>query len=476
MNINLRVPKVFHRDYRQDFDSTSKRWAIRLTRIALPFLTLYKPLARPVAIAASSLRAYNSSGWIGKVAAISSVAGFILFPAAGYAVTTLQDSAGNITRIYGALREKRKQDAALETLYLANNIFYLATMLCFGAKLQLASLAVQVVVSGLSSASEFKKDNCLEASACALFTALRIHQAIPLAQRVQREWVTERKIQRVHVGKLKELWQYPSDHLPVGAEVNKIKIVSWNVLNNAYMKWVIETDDQGLNGSMITDLHKPAGDGLTLRERKVVQMVTEMTAPNHVIALQECSSVFISRLQKALPDNWKLIRSSDRYLVDQDVVLFNENALSYKPERSEVPFDAYPSHPHKPIQNLYFETLGGSPLRIFNTHIPGDPALPCRQEFANYVRTAVSDYEPTVVVGDNNFERGQMEEAYTKAGFSDFEILTPWRTNVDPVKKESKGIDHIFVMNADTRPLTSQELETSEAGLQQTIDLLGVAR
>ena len=52
------------------------------------------------------------------------------------------------------------------------------------------------------------------------------------------------------MGELHEKWQFPSDHLPVGIEVDGVKIISWNVLNNVYMEWVTTKDSQGLNSGV----------------------------------------------------------------------------------------------------------------------------------------------------------------------------------------------------------------------------------
>src|SRR5579872_6905049 len=44
----------------------------------------------------------------------------------------------------------------------------------------------------------------------------------------------------VYVGELQELWQFPSDHLPIGMTFDDLHFVSWNVLDAEYMSWVTE--------------------------------------------------------------------------------------------------------------------------------------------------------------------------------------------------------------------------------------------
>ena len=478
MQIRFKVPQsqfFQRRDYRNDFKYNFDKFEARVLQTALPFLALYGPAARPLAIFQSAIRVYHNNNLPDRVASVAALAGFIFLPVAGYAITTLQDTAGNVTRIYKFVKEEKVKDTALEVLLFANNIFYLVTIFYASMELRLASLSIQILVSGISAKSELQKGHWIEGGAAVAMGALQIKAAIPLGQRVYRNWETTKKVARVYVGKLAELWRYPSDHLPVGAEVNGVKVVSWNVLNTNYMEWVNVTDDQGLNGSMITDLHKPDTDGVMLRDKKIVEMVSEMTQSKDLIALQECSPVFLSRLLEALPAQWRMVKTTQNYTRDQDVVIYRSDALTYKPEQSSVGY-AYPSRPDKPVQNLYFETPGGSPLRVLNTHVPGDPALGCWKEFANYVFSATKEGEPTVVLGDNNFERHEMDAAYQAAGFEDYDLYSPWRSNVDPTEKKSKAIDHIFVKDADSRPLSVTEIDTKEGWLQPAIDLLATAR
>lgn len=477
MQIRLTIPKFSFsfRDFRNDFKHNVEKDLARVLQTALPFLALYDPAARPLAIFQGTIRVLHTNNLPDRAVSVAALAGFILFPVAGYAITTLQDTAGNITRIYKLTKDKKVKEIALEVVYLANNVFYLATIFYAKVELRLASLTIQILVSGISAKTELGKGNWLEGGAALAMGALQFKAAIPLGRRVYRNWETARKVARVYVGKLAELWQYPSDHLPVGAEVNGIKVVSWNVLNTNYMEWVNVHDTQGLNGSMITDLHKPDAEGVTLRDRKIVEMVTQMTETKDLIALQECSPVFLSRLLEALPAQWRMVKTTQNFTRDQDVVIYRSDALTYRPEQSTIAFDAYPSSPGKPVQNLFFETPKGDPLRVINTHVPGDPALGCWKEFAKYVFNASKDGEPMVVLGDNNFEMHQMDAAYQEAGFIDYDLYFNYRTNIGN-EFESKGIDPIFVKDANSHALSSREVDTTGGWLQRHIDLLSMPR
>lgn len=497
-------PEYFHRDYENDLPPVNGKdqakdyfsQAARITSVALPFISLYRPIGKPLAIVTGLSRACTSiyqcisfsSGQSSEIAkslldttlAVASVAGTVFLHPVGMLIASGHDIGFNVYRIYGAIKNRDTFEAMKQTLQMANNTFYLFTMMYVSLELQIASLSIQVIVGSVSSISQFKKGNWLEGSADLLMAAIRVNQVVPQVQQLKRKWEIEAAIKRVFVGELHEKWQFPSDHLPVGVEVDGVKIVSWNVLNNAYMEWVTDKDSQGLNGSMISDLNvKIQPDGLTVRDLFIVKLINSMmSSSKDMIALQECGTPFLTKLQESLPQNWKLIRSSEGPTTDQEVILYNSSMFTYRADQSEVSYQAYPSVPGNPIQNAYFERLGQNEkaMRIVNAHIPGNPNLPCREEFARYVQKCSSPDEIMVALGDNNFERHEMLDAYQKAGLFDFTLHSPWQTNIDPYTKESKAIDHIFVRGAASRTLQVDEVLNEESQLQETIDLLQMTK
>jgi hypothetical protein len=277
-------------------------------------------------------------------------------------------------------------------------------------------------------------------------------------------------VEQHHVGKLGEKWQFPSDHLTVGAQVNRIRFISWNVLNNKYIPWVTENDSQGLNGSMITDLnHETGTKGLTERDKKVVSLIKTMFSSGDVITLQECGLPFLKHLNQNLPANWTMVRSSESER-DQEVILYDTTKVVCV--ASQVFTNAYPSVPGRPLQVARFVTCEGEKFTVINPHIPGEPTLPARKEFATFVKAMHQPGTVTVALGDYNFERHEMLEAFEEAGVDKLVLHSPWPTNIDPGTKNSKCIDHIAVLgNALSRPLTPQEI-TQEGSLLPTINLL----
>ena len=100
---------------------------------------------------------------------------------------------------------------------------------------------------------------------------------------------------------LGELWTFPSDHPPIAATFklgeNSIKVVSWNVLNRNYYKY-IDKNTQGLKGSEITVQHE-AGR----RERKMIEKIEEMLQNDfRILCLQECWPELLQQLRGALEE------------------------------------------------------------------------------------------------------------------------------------------------------------------------------
>lgn len=285
----------------------------------------------------------------------------------------------------------------------------------------------------------------------------------------------QKVFQRTFVGELHEKWQFPSDHLPVGVAVDDFQVVSWNVLNNAYIDWVIEKDSQGLKGSMLSDLHATSlPGGHTMRDQRVIDMIQSMIdAGNDIIALQECGESFLQALDHALPSHWSIVRTSDQAVKDQGVILYNATIFSYHPELSSMPIGVFSGSSEKSLMSVLF-TSGEKSIRIINAHIPGDPKLPSTEEFASYVYAADCDANIQIALGDHNFERQEMRLAYQKAGYlpHEYSLHSPWKTNIDPYTKESKAIDHIFVRGASSRSLQPEEISNGY-NLAETINLLG---
>lgn len=453
---------IYARDYTNDIASGAhllKRVAVA----ALPFLSLHTSCRLPISLGMGSLRVWNTENGFQRSVAAVALIGTILQIRVGMVVTTIQDITIEANTL---LAQDNWEDASKSLIKIFNNLVYLILISRGGLELSIASLMLQMVVNLLNSNDEFKKGRWIEGCSNLMMAAVRLQQTHSQYRQLKRNWEIEAAIKRFYVGNLRDKWQFPSDHLPVGIEVRGIRIISWNVMNNIYMKWVRKEDSQGLNGSMLTKLDEKVSDnGLTLRDIFVADMIQSMTEKGEVIALQECGAPFLEALKQRLPSQWEMVKSFDQR-DDQDVILFNKERLNLAVSNTST--TAFPSIPNRPLQ----DTLFTNDLRIINGHIPGDPTKPGREEFAKYVFDHHRNGTVTVALGDNNFERNEMIEAYRKAGFTDFSLHSPWQTNIDPYSKESKGIDHLFVIGSeDSRDLSPDEVLTN-GNLQETIDLL----
>lgn len=276
-----------------------------------------------------------------------------------------------------------------------------------------------------------------------------------------------------YVGELQERWEFPSDHLPVGAAVDGMEIASWNVLNTLYIDWVYK-NTQGLSRSQITQQNFRVGEtALTLREvtvaKDLVSMINHRTNPKSIIALQECGEVFLSHLTSVLPSNWKIVYSATD-AKDQNVILYNSDVVTYLPEESSFPTDAFPCNPGRSLMDVTFKNnLTGKKYQVINSHVPGDPALPGRYEFVNYVVTHSKKDTVNIALGDINFDQYEMQEAFDRVNKQhSFINHVHYDTNVG-LDLHSKQIDHIFVQNADSA--LSRNPNEVLLGLQKTVDL-----
>ena len=465
---------LYSREYTNDVPPQTNL-AKRVALAVVPFLSLHSSLRFPVSIAMGTLRVWNTDhkDIFGTVVAVVALAGSIFQHRVGMVATTVQDIIIEINKVR---KGESWEEVSKSLVKILSSLIYLALISRGGLELSIIAFVMQAVINLIQSRDEFKNGRWIEGVSNLLMAGVRLHQSHTQYQQLKRNGEIEAAIKRISVGELHEKWRFPSDHLPVGIEVNGVRIISWNVLNNAYMEWVTDKDSQGLNGSMISALNVVVNqNGFTMRDVIVADMVQNMMTQGQVVALQECSEPFLHHLHERLPSNWEIVKSFNNQRLDQDVILYNKAQLTYQSNLSETTRSAYPSVPNRPLQNAYFSHNEGRDLRIINAHIPGDPNKPGREEFAQYVQRQHKEGSITVALGDNNFERDEMIETYRKAGFSDFSLHSPWKTNIDPETKQSKGIDHLFILGDDhSRDLKPDEVLVG-GNLQETIDLLNQA-
>ncbi len=277
-----------------------------------------------------------------------------------------------------------------------------------------------------------------------------------------------------YVGRLEALWQFPSDHLPIGISLDDLHIASWNVLDSKYMWWVTKKDSQGLQKSMLVDEHVYVGKTkLTIRDQHIVRLILEMihheTHPRSLIALQECGEPFLDELAAHIPSTFSIIAKNG------NAVLVDTSRFAIELEEA---LPIFADEKKRTVQNLLLKDRDTHLLlRLVNVHIPGDPARPGKEEFTNYLANSFDPTMTTIALGDMNFNEIEMQDALIQSfnGINSFTLYTPYCTNIAPETYYSKAIDHFIVHTASNELETTlntpdQVLQT----LETTADLLNI--
>lgn len=249
-------------------------------------------------------------------------------------------------------------------------------------------------------------------------------------------------LQKKYVGKLGAHWTFPSDHLPVGAEIENFRVASWNILNEAYLFWIAR-DAQGLASSLML---KPKN---RVRGELIIQISLSMmehpTHPKQLLALQECSPLFLSALEDTLPAHFDLIYRHEEGVQNLLAILYDKRHFTYQSVSYTFPFS---TDPNKEVMTLVL-SHGGKEFRFVNVHIPGDPASPARFEFVEHINQGAQ--KNMVILGDMNFTEWEMNDAFIRRTENFKRCENGYPTNVG-CDLYAKQIDHIY---------TERDLKTS---------------
>jgi hypothetical protein len=278
-----------------------------------------------------------------------------------------------------------------------------------------------------------------------------------------------------YVGELQEKWIFPSDHLPIGIAIDDLQMVSWNVLNTLYMRWVYE-NSQGLSRSILTQEDRviDSSSDLTEREKHVIDYILSMinhpTAPKPVLCLQECGSVFLHALAQQLPEHMQMVKEK-AYAKDQNILIYDTKKLELLHSESTQGVFVQSSPTRSILQTVLKDKHSHQVYRIFNVHVPGDPNAPGRYELARYAEQQQKPGETTIVVGDMNFNTNQMQDAFAQLQNPSFYCFSPpYWTNIDPNHFYRKAIDHFIINNPSAYALTPEEILPGH--LQHMVDVL----
>lgn len=302
------------------------------------------------------------------------------------------------------------------------------------------------------------------------------------------------------VGKLHEKWQFPSDHVPIGARVGGLNIASYNVLNTRYLENRDESfvyqDSQGLNGSMITELNKKDDTAtLTHRDEIVFGQVAFLMQQFDVLALQECSPAFVAFLKEMYgSSHFGIIERMQHFTesgkdpeqgTDGNVILYNkekftlqnvpglENADRSVFAKSKVK-DSKKERDNPLVTAVLQNNANGLTYRFVNAHLPGNKRLNGHDSFTQHLQKQRNEGETLIALGDMNFNEVEMDDAIArnmKMKQGEYSRVSPYPTIVEPKTLRSQAIDHIFVFSKDVQA-QAMAPEQVLPDLDKTVNLL----
>jgi hypothetical protein len=306
------------------------------------------------------------------------------------------------------------------------------------------------------------------------------HQLAPTPVLQLNDEVAKASPSPFFVGELGERWRFPSDHLPVGMSINGLNFANWNILNTAYLGYIL-SNSQGLKDSLIMETNCIGQDPrLTEREEIILDQVLTLlqhpTSPRALLSLQETGEAFWEVLKERLPPNFKTTTTFPNDLANGDVFIYNSDQFEYVSLQSE----RYTCYPTNTMMSLTLkERSSGQQYRFIQSHVPGGPvhSAPAREEFADFVMKQFDSSMVLVVMGDmnrppqdflNNFARSSekysMEQPYKNA-------VIPYPTHIN-THQEASWIDNLFFFTPSKMPVEIAKENSFFPSLQKTINLL----
>lgn len=214
--MTVTLPAYYYIPWDADFNGLSNspiQQCKRVAEVVLSFASVYSPLGRLISVSSDSIRAISylsclARGKDNKATAflqcsftIISIAGTVFRHPLGLAITAGHAALFNGYALGSSLWIGDFYSALENTLFLANNSLYIATLLCCSLEIVFISLALQLLVQGYKASQEFRKGNTLEGYAHLLMGGVRLYQIQPLLDSLLVKWLMKADL---------EVWR---DHL-----------------------------------------------------------------------------------------------------------------------------------------------------------------------------------------------------------------------------------------------------------------------
>lgn len=281
-----------------------------------------------------------------------------------------------------------------------------------------------------------------------------------------------------HIGELGELWQFPSDHLPIGATLESFHIALWNVLNKKYLHF-IEENTQGLKNSSILKCNVPVcqNGSFTVREMMIAAQIFEMishpTHPRSLIALQETHVDLLNFLKTNLPSSWVILTPPDQPN-SQDIFLFDADIFE------AVNLAAVKYSPLFTIFNVTLrEKTSGKLFHFIQSHIPGG-AINSPVGCAKFSGEALRQYDKDltiVLMGDMNQSPAVIERALCKTaealGISQpyHHLPVPYPTHMN-TRLQASWTDHFFISTPENHDIIIKASDNPEELFNELVPII----
>ena len=256
--------------------SSRSKWqetAKRITLAAGPFLLLNSTIKPFVAVGFSAYFTRNSVKALFKdgttpfqvvhtALAVVVLVGTIFAHPWSKIALTVQDLLVDIRKLSVELNNGDSKEALKLLLRIISSTLTLVYLTQGGIGLSILAYVLQAAILQIAASDELTKGRKIEGIGNFLLSFLRAYQGYGNFQSLGHEIINDRNMKGVPIGEVHEKWQFPSEHLPVGVDVDGVHIISWNVANS-------------LNNHFNQPLLR---DGLTDGDLFAAEMVESMTS------------------------------------------------------------------------------------------------------------------------------------------------------------------------------------------------------
>jgi len=247
-------------------------------------------------------------------------------------------------------------------------------------------------------------------------------------------------------------WQFPSDHIPVAAQIGDFTLASFNVLNGKYA-YHFEDDKAGLAHSQIIVDNIPLapGSSWTKRDEHALALVLSLTSKVNLVVLQECSPLFLEKLKHAITTSHQLLTGPTDKPDNQIACVVNTEQVHLHLDECNFSKTAYQCRSGYSVMDLKITSANGLRVQVLHTHVPGDPNLPGVSEFGQFIKNNSNPEYTLIAIGDMNFPEANIEATFGQLGLPGFERLVLGNTSVGNFNETTvvKDLDHILLFDKD---------------------------